>query len=213
MLQSFIKAGKLRHWLARVNCPPVIKECKALFDKFYAPVQHDTEIDDGGDGVFVETSFADNLPVPCTTPDDLFNLVQQQKTVMPAQLQHYGVIYATSSAHLSNSLIHFYMNGNRSKPPIPGCIKYIYKDEGKMLFAVQHQLPACNGIIDPFEPYIHFPAKLYSSSLNNVLEVVLVNWVMCHFAQWQMLPDHVVVLSLSQVHSMVLFFKPFPPTK
>jgi hypothetical protein len=175
MLQSFIKAGKLRCWLARVNFPPVITECQALFDKFYALVRHNTEIDDGRDGVFVEMSFADSLPVPCTTPDDLFNLVQKQKTVMPTWLQHGGVIYATPSTHLGNSLIHFYVNGDRSKLPIPGCIKYIYEHEGKMLFAVQNQLPACDGITDPFKPYIHFPAKLYSSSLNNVLEVVLVD--------------------------------------
>ena len=82
MLHSFIKAGKLRRWLSRADCPPVIKECKRLFDKAYSPIRHDIEVDDGRDGVFVETSFADDHLVPHPVPDDLRPLVQKSKTLM-----------------------------------------------------------------------------------------------------------------------------------
>jgi hypothetical protein len=32
---SFIKAGKLKHWLARPDCPEFLKECKVVFDKAF----------------------------------------------------------------------------------------------------------------------------------------------------------------------------------
>jgi len=200
MVHTFIKAGKLKRWLARTDCPPVIKECKILFDKAYAPKVHDiSEVDDGGDGVFVETSFTDDHPAPCVVPDELRRFTQKAKAVMRARLRHRGIIYAISSTHLGNSLVHFYPHGDRSKSPIPGCIKFIFEQQGRMVFAVQHQLEAPQGVLDPFEPYPHFAAKLYSSRLSEELEVVHVDWVLCHFARWQISSEHVVVLSLSRV--------------
>ena len=73
-----------------------------------------------------------------------------------------------------------------------------------MLFAVQCQDVAHPSVVDPFKPYPHFPAKLYSSSIHDTLEVVHVDWVLCHFAQWQMSSDHVVILSLSQVRYFMI---------
>jgi len=66
-----------------------------------------------------------------------------------------------------------------------------------MVFAVQRQLEAPQGVLDPFKPYPNFAAKLYSSRLSEELEVVHVDWVLCHFAHWQISSEHVVVLSLS----------------
>ena len=86
MPHSFIKAGKFRHCLSRVDCLPVIKECKQLFDKAYLPIKHNIEVDDGRDGVFVEMSFADDHLVPRPIPDDLCPLVQRSKTLMWARI-------------------------------------------------------------------------------------------------------------------------------
>ena len=36
LLHSFLKAGNLKCWLAKLDCPAVIKECKTLFDKIYS---------------------------------------------------------------------------------------------------------------------------------------------------------------------------------
>jgi hypothetical protein len=200
MLNTFIKAGKLKRWLARTDCPPVIKECKTLFDKAYAPrVQDDSEVDYSGDGIFVETSFTDNHPVPRTVPNELRPLTLKAKAAMCARLRHHGIIYTNSSTHLGNSLVHFYPHNDKSKSPIPGCIKYIFEQQGRMVFAVQRQLELPHGTLDPFEPYPHFAAKLYTSHLSKELEVVHVDWVMCHFARWQMSSEHAAVLSLSRV--------------
>jgi len=68
-----------------------------------------------------------------------------------------------------------------------------------MVFTVQRQLEAPQGVLDPFKPDPHFTVKLYSSRLSEELEVVHVDWISCHFAHWQISSEHVVVLSLSQV--------------
>ena len=87
MLQSFIRAGKLKRWLARADCPPAIRECKTLFDKAYAPrVPDEHGVGDVGDAVFVEPVLADDRPAVCTVPDDLQPLVQKEKTTLRARL-------------------------------------------------------------------------------------------------------------------------------
>lgn len=105
----------------------------------------------------------------------------------------------TSSAHLGNSLVLFYPHGDRSEPPIPGSIKYIFLRDGQWIFAVQRQCAAQDGIVDPFKVYTDFPAQLYSSGSTNKVEAVQVDWVMCHFVWWEISLGHVVMLSLSCV--------------
>ena len=72
----------------------MIKECKTLFDKAYAPkVQDDCEIDNGKDNIFVERLFIGDCPAPCTVPDELCPLVKKAKAIMCARLKYYGIIY------------------------------------------------------------------------------------------------------------------------
>jgi hypothetical protein len=35
LLESFLRVGKLKRWLAKLDCLAVIKECKQPFDKVY----------------------------------------------------------------------------------------------------------------------------------------------------------------------------------
>lgn len=100
MVHTFIKAGKLKRWLARPDCPLVIKECKILFDKAYAPKIHDvSEIDNDRDGVFVEALFADDHPAPCVVPDELRHFTKKAKAIMRARLQHCGICYERPKKH------------------------------------------------------------------------------------------------------------------
>ena len=46
LLQSFLRAANLKHWLAKPDCPAVIKECKALFNKIYAPKVPHSDVGD-----------------------------------------------------------------------------------------------------------------------------------------------------------------------
>jgi len=98
IVHTFIKAGKLKRWLSRPDCPPVIKECKILFDKAYAPKVHDVgEIDDDRDSVFVETLFADDHPVPCVVPDELRHFTKKAKAVVASYMLFPLLILVTVS--------------------------------------------------------------------------------------------------------------------
>lgn len=116
-----------------------------------------------------------------------------------ARLHHRNIVYSRSSTHLGNSLVFFFPGGDRRAKPVPACIKYIYGKHGALALAVQRQLPAPAGTLDPFARYPYFPAKLYSCNLSNTLEIVKVDWIMCHFARWQLSSKLSVVLILSQV--------------
>jgi len=193
LLHSFLRAGNLKRWLAKPDCPAVIKECKILFDKIYAPKVPEENTDKGG----VDTNHVNTEPK--TIPEDLHPLLGplQRQAIMPARLRYNGIIYATSKTHAGNSLIYFYPGGNRSTP-VPGSIKYIYQDQGRFLLAVQRQLPASDDTPDPYAIYPDFPAKLYSSQLSAVLEQVQVDWIYSHYARWNFSASQSVVLSLSR---------------
>ena len=134
-----------------------------------------------------------------SVPSDLCHLVSSNKITLQARLMHNGVVYAHSSTHLGNSLIQFYARGNVHSPLISGCIKYIFNLSGKMVFAIQRQLLAPTGTVDPFDQYPHFPAALHALGLAEELEIIDVGWVVCHYARWQYSSNLVMVLSLLRV--------------
>jgi hypothetical protein len=68
-----------------------------------------------------------------------------------------------------------------------------------MVFAIQHQLLAPTGTVDPYIKFPHFPAALHALGLAEELEIVEVGWVVCHYVRWQYSPELVMVLSLFQV--------------
>jgi hypothetical protein len=202
MLQSFIRAAGLRRWLSRSECPLAIQECKRLFEKAFTPrreyVSEEYMSDYRDDSLLDDddhTSTAKDVPVP----DDMKAIVKARRITLRARLPHNRVMYASSSTHVGNSLVYFYPNGDTTLSPVPGSIKYIYGLHGRLEFAVQRQLPIHNSSLDPFRHYPHFPARLYSSSLSAQLEIVHVDWVMCHFARYRITSSHAVVLSLSKV--------------
>jgi hypothetical protein len=110
LLHSFLRAGNLKRWLAKPDCPAVIKECKILFDKIYAPKVPE---ENTGEGDMV----TDHVNTEAKTiPEDLRPLLgpSQRQAIMPARLRHNSIIYATSKTHTGNSLVYFYPGGNRS---------------------------------------------------------------------------------------------------
>ena len=69
---------------------------------------------------------------------------------------------------------------------------------------MQRQLGVSN-VVDPFCCYPYFKAKMYSSKMCADLEIVHVDWVMSHYARWEVTPEHAVVLNLSRVrHFLVM---------
>jgi hypothetical protein len=201
LLESFLKAGKLKFWLAKPDCPAVISECKQLFDRIYAPKVPDS------DGLHpYADSLNENAPMsPRTPPDDLRVLLKDTTdVVMPARARHGGIVYSTSKTHLGNSLVQFYPHGNRTFSPVPGSIKYVYREGTRTYLAIQRQLPAGNISQDPFALYPHFPAKIYSSQLSQSLERIQLDWIFSHYARWNFSPEYAVVLSLNRVRISII---------
>ncbi|TDL19964.1 hypothetical protein BD410DRAFT_815795 [Rickenella mellea] len=205
VLRAFLKASKLRQWLARSDCPAAIKECKALFDKSYTSKPDDYS--GGGehrDSVFLNPSDLrgqDRREVP--VPKDLRPLTKLSKVVMHARWTQNGVVYARASTHLGNSLVYFYPHDDISHVPVPGSIKYILNHANQVVFAIQRQLDVTPGVVDPFAPYPDFPAKLYSSAVRKELELVKPSLILCHYARWAISKEHVVILSLSKVRPRI----------
>jgi len=192
LLRTFIRSGKLKRWLADPNCPSLIQECKAIFDKAYSVYADDEDKAD------MDNEDDDLKEV--FTPPDLQHLLKSPKVILSARHRHNGIMYARSSTHVGNSLIYFYPDGDRNSPAVHGSIKYIVKSKSTSFrFAVQRQLPLPSGVTDPFAPYPHFPAMLCSSQLQSALEVVKVDWVITHYARWEMSQMLAVVLTLYRV--------------
>ncbi|KAG8215098.1 hypothetical protein J3R82DRAFT_8542 [Butyriboletus roseoflavus] len=175
MLQSYLKDAKLHSWLSHPQCPPAVQEFKVLLDCAYGNTP--------GDNSFANSLDSTKLQKAVAVPSDLQRLVNRC-TSLHAHIKLAGMVYS-----------------NRLLSPVPGSIKYIYETAAVLMFAIQRQctLPADGNSADIFAAYPHFPAKLYSSALCDVLESVQIGWVTGHYAQWVLKEDFVVVLSLSWI--------------
>ncbi|KAG1812395.1 uncharacterized protein BJ212DRAFT_1276786 [Suillus subaureus] len=131
-------------------------------------------------------------------PEELIQLIKVQWAVLHAHILHNGSTYTHDSTHVGNSLILYYPGGVKSMQPAPGIIKFIFETQQGVAFAVQCHLPL-HSYPDPFCHYPHFPACLYSSVLSDHLEIVMPEWVVSHFVQWNFSVQHIVVVSLCQV--------------
>jgi hypothetical protein len=188
MLSSFSRAAKLKHWLSRPDQPQILKECKKVFDKAFGVLMNpdlDNEV--------AQSAFG---PVP----DVLRSIVADRKIALRAYHKFDDVTFSRNSTHVGNSLVLFYPGGNHTTSPVPGTIEYIIvRQDSSVRYAICQQLPAPTGTIDPFLPYHHFRATVYSTSLSSTLELISPEWVMSHFARWNMDANRAVVLTLSRV--------------
>ena len=193
LLHSFLRASKLKRWLARTDCPQVFQEIKELFDKLYAPKTPDS------DEVTKEDDEVQTLIQGI--PHDLQSILGSKgdKISMRARLKRNGVVFSVASTHAGNSQIYFYPNGKVTASPVAGSIQYIYNAGIGTRLAVRRQQSLPDHISDPFSRYPHFPAKLYCSRLSGALEEVDPVWIYCHYARWVMNDDYAVILKLIKV--------------
>jgi hypothetical protein len=205
LLLSFLRESNLRRWLAHPNCPPVFKEIKKVFDKIYAPRGSDLDfVDDDDDD---DDKDGELTVKPVLVPSDLcvaLKKMPKDKLFLRARARLRGTVYTRSETHEGNSLVLFYPNGNRSQAPVPGCIKYIYSLDGdRYSFAIQRQLPV-NNHPDAYACYPHFPAKVYSTKISQLVEIVQGDWIFAHYARWKYCPEYAVVLSLNRVSRILV---------
>jgi hypothetical protein len=179
MVNSFIRASRLRSWVERPYCPPAIMECKKLLDKLDFRRNTDSYKDD--------------------------ELDSTEDTSFPAKYRQGKFTYGKSSYHLGNSLIQFYPNGEQNTSPIAGCINSIELAGHDVFFHVHRFLPA-HGMSDPFRHYPYFNMKMYSSNQADETECIPFKWVLSHIALCPFSSDLVVTISLSRVSNSTLVF-------
>lgn len=143
---------------------------------------------------------ADKQKLP--VPHDLVPYTPHKRLIFHARYQLGGVCFSRRSTHVGNSLVMFYPSG--SSTLTPGSIKHIFEDNGQILFAIQRQLPADSNVVDPFQPYPYFPARLYSKELNTDLEILNPGAIGSHFVRWCFSKNHVVVLTLMKASHHLL---------
>jgi hypothetical protein len=174
LLRSFIRAARLRYWLASPGRSTAILQCKNLLDK-----------------LLPDTSPANSMP------DNSSDIPSQSGiTSELAGLKLGGVLYNRSSTHLGNSLIRFYPFGNQKLSPVVGQIKSIHTRDGRSFFNIHRQLMKPASINDPFRHYPDIPIQLYSSGLASDIETIPVQWVLGHIARYPLSSKLAVVVSL-----------------
>ncbi|KAJ6580211.1 hypothetical protein B0H10DRAFT_1834947, partial [Mycena sp. CBHHK59/15] len=66
-------------------------------------------------------------------------------------------------------------------------------------FSIQRQARLPLGKFDPFLRYPHFPAKTYSSKMEDVMDTISPSLVLSHCAHFKFSDKHAVILDLSRV--------------
>ena len=192
---TFIKAAKLKHWLARPDCPEFLKECKIVFDKAFGSTwtKSDSEI-------IAESAFH-------PAPDALKSIISERQVALRARHKFDSTFFCHSSTHVGNSLVLFYSGDNHSETPVPGSIEYIVaKPNNNIVYVVHQQLPAPPSALDPFRFYPQFSAKIYSRELSKQRQVVQLDSVLSHYARWTFDKNIVVVLTLSHVSPYLIYY-------
>ena len=185
LLEPFLMTSKLKCWISKPDCPPVIKECRELFNKVYA-----SKILDNDDSVTVEE--ATTMPIHSTSAELHVLLKDAQEVAMCARMRHNSSVYSSSK--------YLYPHGDRALSSIPSSIKYVCCEGQTAYLGVQHQLSLENAVLNTFAHYPPFPARVYSSSLSQTLEQVQPDWIFSHYVWMNFTANHAVVLSFNRAY-------------
>lgn len=202
LLASFLKASKVKRWLADPQNPSIVKEIKALFDKVYSPGELEKNsqtielVDDDDTGTkFLATSSA---------PEIVQRFLQSKATGvrLHARFKRRGLVYSILTTHEGNSQILYYPEGNTSLEPAFGIITFIYSEKTKSTIqpaaAVQRLTPVGGDTPNPFANYPHWPAQLHYRVSSNY-ERVQPDWVHGHFSRWNISSTQMVAVPLNRV--------------
>ncbi|KAJ6565160.1 hypothetical protein DFH09DRAFT_873950, partial [Mycena vulgaris] len=166
IVKSFWRGANIRRYLNRLDCPEVIKQFKILFDVTFSPRTDRS---------------AESLPA--------------ENNKDRAHYTHQGVNYSRASTHLGNSLVLYYPSSN-AEAHIAGSIQRIETDGDDTIFHIQRQAPLPAGKFDPFAPFIHFPARTYSSMMEDIIDEVPPSSVFPHCARYNFSDHRAVILDL-----------------
>ncbi len=193
MMHVHIKKSKIKQWLSHPECPAFIKQCKNIFDKALGTAEEEK--------IPAVSAFI-------ATPRDLKYLIPDTKIALLARHAIGELMFSRRSTHVGNSLVLYYPEGRKDLPAVPGSIEYIIARKNlPTIFAVRQQLPAPPGTIDPFKPYAHFHASVFSATLSTDLTLVKWDWIKSHYGRWKMNDALAVILPLIRVSQSIFLSK------
>ncbi|KAJ7604975.1 hypothetical protein FB45DRAFT_767830 [Roridomyces roridus] len=168
LTNSFLRGAALRRWLCRPDCPEVIKQFKAIFDR-----------------VFTRRSEA------CDT--DTFAHDGEH-----AYYKLNGVTYSRASTHLGNSLILYYPSTSATSPVPGSIEKIVSLGSAvSFVVRPQEPLsPTLQDPFLRYSPY--FPAKMYSSKMQHKAYTISPTVVLSHCARFQCSNDRAVIVNLAR---------------
>ncbi|KAJ7642971.1 hypothetical protein DFH06DRAFT_999285 [Mycena polygramma] len=168
LTRSFLRGATLRRWLRRSDCPEIIKQFKAIFDR----------------------AFGQRSEVVGTSPP-------LAKDGDRAEYMFNGTNFSRASTHLGNSLVLYYPSAAASTP-VAGSIERILSRGQETSFSIRRQALLPPGKSDPFARYFpYFPAQTYSSKMQDITDTVQPSMVLSHYARYEF-KDRAVVLDLSR---------------
>jgi hypothetical protein len=166
---SFLRGATLRRWLRRPDCPEIIKQFKAIFDRAFTP----------------------RSEAVGTSPPLM-------KDGERAQYMFNGISFSRASTHLGNSLVLYYPSASASTP-MAGSIEQILSKGEETSFIIRRQASLPPGKLDPFCRYFpYFPAQTYSSKMQNTTDTVDPSLILSHCARFEYSDERAVVVNLSR---------------
>ncbi|RDB28284.1 hypothetical protein Hypma_001412 [Hypsizygus marmoreus] len=113
------------------------------------------------------------------------------------------------STHLGNSLVLYYPS-SLSTTPVAGSIEKITISSSGVQLAIKRQARLPPGLYDPFRRYPSFPARVYSSKMDDgPADMVSFDSVVSHVARYTFSSNRAVILNLSRscLNNMIIAFE------
>ncbi|KAK7467556.1 hypothetical protein VKT23_004609 [Stygiomarasmius scandens] len=114
-------------------------------------------------------------------------------------LLHYrsdGITFSCSAVHAGNATIVYRVADSPGR--LAGQIQHIFATNHSVVFHVRRQAPAAANHFDPFKRYPHFPARIYSSYMADIIDVVFPEDVVSHGARYDFADGRSVVCDLTR---------------
>ena len=165
---SWTRGANLRRWLRRPDCPKVIRQFKALFEKGFPSYNHPQ---------MHESS---------------------NRSGEPAHHVHAGVRYSKASTHLGNSIVIYYASADTTSPIVGSIQKIFSHPNGGASCKIRRYVQVPVGTYNPFQRYPFFPAMLYTSTLDSVEDTVAFTDILGHASRFDISNNRSIFVNMSR---------------
>ncbi|KAJ3963308.1 hypothetical protein EV361DRAFT_813494, partial [Lentinula raphanica] len=156
IVKTMARTANLRRWLRRPDCPESVRQLKILFDKAFMPV------------------------TALRNVDQLVEMKGTQRAYVKFDKGYLSPV----GTHAGNSNIIYRRSPGES--PVAGQIQSIQnvhtdgQNTGVRFYVRSYN--AISVVHDPFDRFIHFPARTYSSTLGEAVDVIELDDIVAHAA-------------------------------